>query len=384
MILGRSIARAAAVLVLTTVSPCEAETLTISPLIFASGGCTAVRFAQSWRLQYFSDAFRLAPDDPEVIREYALTTQDAGLALALWRRLLRTPTAPDAWRQQAKERLEVATALRGRESNRLLSAYRRYSIRMPAARAMDSRPLGWVLRVRINGHTLRLLVDTGSRGILISRSQARRLGLETLAPTLHAGFGDERPRAGWIMAGRDLEIDGVEFENPIVEATSHEVAPGTDGLIGIGLFRDFVITLDGPGHRLLLEPRGEADGRPANLRRAGHLLLASGGLGGRTMRVLLDSGAAFSILDGDPDAVTPDPVSLSGISGGVKAGRVMERPVLDSAGYRGPLQEAVYADLRRLGEDLGARVDAVAGFPLLRTLVTRIDLQRGRIEMRTR
>jgi predicted aspartyl protease len=334
-------------------------------------------------LVHFSDALRLAPDSASVIYEYAMTTPDVRLEAALWRRLLTVPDAPTEWQAQAVERLRVYEALRGREPNRLDSADRACSIPMPVARSAENRPVGWVIRARINnGPDLRLLVDTGSRGILIGRRVAERLGLETLAETVHRGFGEGESSRGWVMLARRLSIGELEFENPIVEATPRDYSQDIDGLIGIELFRGLRITLDGPGQRLVLEPHGDEQDLETSLTRAGHLLVADGHAASHQARVLIDSGAAYSMLPNSTAAVAVRRVALRGLSGEVAAQVAPMRIPVAIGGYRGVLGEAVYTDLAPLSESIGMRLDAVAGFPFLRRLVTTIDLRTGGLEMR--
>jgi hypothetical protein len=339
-------------------------------------------FEDGAALRHFSIAMELAPDHPEVLREYALTTGDQRLAANLWRRLAGQRGAPGAWVAEAHERSTYIEALRGRAVNRRSSGSRAYRIGMRTARRRDNRASGWMLRVKIEGETLHMLLDTGSRGVLIAKQQADRLGLEVLSETLHRGFGDGASSRGWLTLARELEVGGLRIRDAVVEATAATIPGNVDGLIGIGVFEDFLVTLDGPGNQLRLDPQtapAAGAGVSANVVRAGHFLLARGGTPSGEGCVLIDSGAAYSMLQSARRGGAAGAVQLEGISGGMTAHRVETPVAVSFGGYRGPIGDALYADLGPISDSIGVRVDALAGFPLLSRLVTRVNLRSGEL-----
>ena len=102
------------------------------------------------------------------------------------------------------------------------------------------------------------MLDTGSRGILISRFDAAKLNLKNLASTSLDGFGEERPVQGQYLFANRVSIQDLEFSGVVVESTDHNLH-GIDGLIGLDLFRQFLITLDGPKKLLMLKPLPEVN-----------------------------------------------------------------------------------------------------------------------------
>ena len=348
-------------------------------------------------LQSFSAAFASLPDNPGVLIEYAAATPDRALEAALLTRLLRTGLGPDH-RLDAERRLSMLARLGDRPVHHLASPYTSYEIRMPVAYAHEGRAAGWVVTVRVNeGRPLRLLLDTGSRGILISPGAARKLELEYLGESTLRGFGDSGVKRGEYRLAANLSAGDLTYRNVILETGGCELPADLDGLAGVDLFRHFQITLDGPKKVLRLEPfdtdPGAGDGeRPwtaspglggHTLTRAGHLLIAQARLrSGDDGRFIIDSGAAYSLLHLREPALAMRNVSLQGLSGFVAAAEIMQPVRFQIGEYRATLREALAVDLSPVSERVGDRIDGFIGFPLLRRLTATIDLRSGHLQMR--
>lgn len=126
--------------------------------------------------------------------------------------------------------------------------------------------------VRVNGEgPLRFLVDTGAQGAgRVDSALAERLGLEPVDEVL-GGDGTGRPgRAMPVYRLDSLELAGLRAEG--VRVLSRDYNPPAavaarggriDGILGIDLFAELLLTIDYPAQRLRLE-RGalpEPDGR---------------------------------------------------------------------------------------------------------------------------
>jgi hypothetical protein len=158
-------------------------------------------FDRQQALQHYSAAFAAAPDDAEVLAAYAAATPDRALELALLQRLLRlgVETTP------VRQRVQLLERIGPRPMNRLETAYADYTLRLPVAYSRNSQPVGWLLEVRLNNsRPLRLLLDTGARGILLHEGAARRARLEWLAETELAGFGDGAGRRGQVWLAESV------------------------------------------------------------------------------------------------------------------------------------------------------------------------------------
>lgn len=218
------------------------------------------------------------------------------------------------------------------------------------------------------GTTLELLLDTGSsRTYIDSGALGRVLGREV-------GFGRvllENARIG------RFEIGTLRAHILRLRMVSLALGRNIDGIIGYPAFRDVLLTLDYPAEEIRIShgrlPR--SDGHeifPYRGFRRPHL---NAGVGGRSMRVLLDSGATggFALLPTKRLAwsVEPRPVKTSV---GVGHVNLREGGRLADAIHFGPLRfEAPIATL--VGDE------SLVGWDVLRHFVLTFDQKRKRIRM---
>jgi predicted aspartyl protease len=129
------------------------------------------------------------------------------------------------------------------------------------------------LDVKLNNRTSRLQIDTGAGGLLVSRSVARHAGLIPFSQEEVAGIGDEGNKPGYTAYADSIRIGNLEFQDCAVEVmNSRNTMEDEDGLIGMDVFSDFLVTLDYPMRKLLLGPLpsrpGEAAGAKPQLNTA--------------------------------------------------------------------------------------------------------------------
>jgi predicted aspartyl protease len=115
--------------------------------------------------------------------------------------------------------------------------------------------------VMVNGHgPFRFLIDTGTGGqALVTPALAEELHLLVVGHahlTDPSGLGEQRSE---ITSIESLNLAGVEFSD--VEAVVHNLYGDANyqGVLGFTLFEDYLLTLDFPGHRMMLTP-GEING----------------------------------------------------------------------------------------------------------------------------
>jgi len=123
---------------------------------------------------------------------------------------------------------------------------------------------GFGLDVKLNKHDSRLEIDTGAGGLLVSRSVAKRAGLMAYSQTEVGGIGDEGNKNGYTAFADSIRIGNMEFQNCPVEVVDTRDLPGdVDGLIGMDVFSRFLVTLDYPMRKLLLQPLPPRPGEQA-------------------------------------------------------------------------------------------------------------------------
>jgi hypothetical protein len=122
-----------------------------------------------------------------------------------------------------------------------------------------------LVRVRLNGQSVLMALDTGVGDVLIDDSAARRCNVKTLPSECPARWG------GATVATRNAVVQKLEIGGILIERVpagvlalhrfSMEINPQSEsiaGVIGVNLLRRFTPTLDYATQRLLLHPAGVA------------------------------------------------------------------------------------------------------------------------------
>jgi hypothetical protein len=104
-----------------------------------------------------------------------------------------------------------------------------------------------------SGRPLRLILDTGAVGLMINRAVADDEGLEVVGETtfhspLGGGAGVEAPQV-WVEL---LTVGGARLHGVTADLWDGDSLYGSDGVLGLTMFRDALATLDLPGNRLIL------------------------------------------------------------------------------------------------------------------------------------
>ncbi len=110
------------------------------------------------------------------------------------------------------------------------------------------------LEVKLNGHPTHLQIDTGAGGLVVGRSVASRAGLHRLSNEQAEGIGDKGAQAAYTAYADRIQIGGLEFKDCEVEVLDENDIMYTDGLIGMDVFSQFLVTLDYPIRKLSVGP----------------------------------------------------------------------------------------------------------------------------------
>lgn len=137
----------------------------------------------------------------------------------------------------------------------------------------------WGMEVIINGKKLRLSEDSTISGILLTKSAAKDLHLQPVEDVEVGGIGSQAEVTATVARTSDVRIGSFEFQNCDVLVSKDDmmsfgetarekahnvyIERGSDGLIGPDAFRDFLLTLDKPDHKLILDPLPEPAGANA-------------------------------------------------------------------------------------------------------------------------
>jgi predicted aspartyl protease len=386
--------------------------------VFNSYYATALREIQT--------AHRLDPYDPAIQQAWILSLPLDQRIGHLKQYLAANDTDVASVR---RARLDLAM-LENRRQNQgsgchLVSPVSSTNIEFAPILADAERVRGWGLEVAFNGHKARLQIDTGASGLYIARSVAEHAGLVSLAKSQANGIGDKGAQTGYTAIADSIKIGGLEFKNCVVQVSDRNNIVGTDGLIGMDVFSNFLVTLDFPWHKLALSPLPSDPGAaaaPASLNtneesssktessdvteaagphdryiapamkswtkvyRMGHDLIVPTSLNGKTMRLfIVDTGAFRTSIS--PEAarevtkVHSDGRSqVKGISGNVENVFSGDKVVVRFAGLQQESDNMLSFDTSGLSQHMGTDISGFLGFDLLHFLVLSIDYRDGLVD----
>ncbi|HEV7522841.1 MAG TPA: aspartyl protease family protein [Candidatus Angelobacter sp.] len=339
-------------------------------------------------------AHELDPEDSDAFYEWAIRLPYPENVAALERHLAEFHNGPEEERHE-REFTEFLKALAGRKTWVQPHEVDRAEIKLEALTA-GSRMMrrGYGLRVRLNDRaTVTLLLDTGSSGVTITRKLAEKIGARKLSEQGLEGVGKSGPAIGYKAWVDKVVIGDLEFHDCFVHATPREIAE-VDGTIGTDVFWKYLITLDLPAHKLLLEPApAERDGGPpageegyTQMFAFGHLLLAPTEVGKKaTGLFVIDSGANANTILPELARLMPEMRAfnspMSGASGVVNSAFISDDATLRFANVNRRGERISTVDLHSVSKNLGVEISGQIGFAALEKMKVTIDYRYGLVQV---
>jgi tetratricopeptide (TPR) repeat protein len=255
---------------------------------------------------HYSKAYQLNPLDPDAILAFASVVKEHAPREILWRNFLvltKHDRARDAQAMEIAARLRIEEQVGDRTLSSLLSGYQPYRLPLSIFRPAGTAG-GWVLAARINGaKTLRLVLDTGANGVVMNASAVRSLPLEPLTESVLAGFGSGAPIQSHVALANLFESGVLRIANLMVEVSETDIVRDADGVIGLNVFKDFLIHIDPRARAMDLTPFNSSGDDCDDCTRAyrlGNLLLMRGTINGHAQGYfILDTGSSYSLLSRD-------------------------------------------------------------------------------------
>jgi predicted aspartyl protease len=303
--------------------------------------------------------------------------------------------------EEFRQRAELAKALNGRDVMALASPYKSTEIPLQAFVNGATHIRTYGLEVLVDGKPVRLVLDTGAAGIVLSHPAAERVGLTRIAAATVRGIGDNASITGGYraLAGR-FAIGALEFRDALISVSDQNLAGIEDGLIGSNVLADFLITLDFEGRKLRLDPlpnyhpgdefadRSVSADMESAIRvfRFGHLLLVPTRAGNANDRLfVLDTGAASTLISYDLAAALgnvnrDDKTALRGLSGRVSDVYQTGNLVLAFAGFEQKNLAMTAFDTWELSHRLGTEISGFLGLPVLDLFTLTIDYRDGLVK----
>ncbi len=269
----------------------------------------------------------------------------------------------------------------------------------------STRPVAYGLDVLLNGKHRRTQIDTGASGIVLSDGAARGLGLEEEYKAKSSGVGDEGERESYLAHVHSLRIGAIELQDCMVQVVKKS-GLHVDGLIGMDVFRRWLVTLDYPAGQLRLAPlprdaqsksndtnesgpeedEGPHDSYVApemqgwlRIARVGHNLLLPAALNptGKLHYVIMDTGAQSSLfslsLAKETGKLHSSAMQFSGISGKTKTVFETNDTEFFVGNLRLPKDSYYATDVTNISHNLGFEIGGLFGLPTLQRLTIQID-----------
>ncbi len=314
------------------------------------------------------------------------------------------------------ERLPIITKPRDKQCK--LVSKPKEEVRLPlyVERTGNGGIAGWTVRLKLNGHDTRVLVDTGASGLLVSKKAAARANLTAIAYSEFRGLSDKRPLQGnWALAS-SIKLGELEFRDCMIKIANAK-DNRADGYIGPDIFSDYLVALDFPGKQVKLSslpkrrkkpeiPLRISEGEPAPNRqnvqqngdnagakqyslpemqswipvsRASHLLLISASINDSPPELfIIDTGAAQSSISLQAASgrvnVRQDHFSfLRTFNGTIEKFWWGGKVKLSFARFEQHRRNVLVIDTSKLSKDIGIEVSGFLGADTLGQMMLSID-----------
>ncbi len=365
------------------------------------GRLDLLRFNRRAAREKMARAYALEPRDPEVLRAYAANSNNTGTEVALLKELLGLSAAmAKKDRELVLGQILLHEKTGGRSLGALASPYRSYELPLNL-----SREGALVLHVAVNqGAPLRLILDSGARGIVITNRAAASLGLRYIVPSSLEGLGDSGPIRAHTALAETVRIGELAYKDCIIEVTDGKLSEQADGVIGTILFEQFIICIDIPHRAIDLFPFADGVPRAAGGGSAwadwdrtvsegmehfipayqinGVILVQAQIKSAGTRYFILDTGAASSSVSRSlaPNvniAALGTPLMFHGAGGDIQ-NLYRAFPFSLQIGARSYFDPALIAmDLRAVSDREGVEISGIIGFPMVAHSRISIDYRDG-------
>jgi hypothetical protein len=241
-----------------TLDPCNPRTV----LLFSRLAALNSQYATARKM--LMKAHQIDSEDVEIRAEW-IKTLPVGQRIAEMEAYLAAPRGDSA---EVKSGLQTdlnplkAWAAEPRKPCTMVSTASTAEIPFVPTLDRSDRVVAFGPSVKVNNHPVRLFIDTsynarlpidGGSGLLISRAAAQHSGLKAIFQNDVAGTGGQVARLGFVGIADSISIGNVEFQNCAVQVMDVDFPNGSDGIIGLKILSSYLITLDFPGKKLILE-----------------------------------------------------------------------------------------------------------------------------------
>jgi predicted aspartyl protease len=261
--------------------------------------------------------------------------------------------------------------------------------------------IGVGVQLSIQGaRPLRLLLDTGSSGILINQGAVDKAGLNHLGSGQVSGIGDKGARGAFAAVAESCRIGTLEYKTCIfgaVQGKGRVAGAEEDGLIGADFFSDYLIQIDFQRRLMHLTPLADREPNPQGydrvippeeksftpvLRYGSHLYIQTK-VNNKTWGLfLLDTGSSSSSLDSSFARLSTKIhgdyyTTVKGVSGSVKDVFEADKAELQFGHFRQSNLGLTAIDLNNSPEHQDFRMAGILGVPVLAMFRLTLDYRNG-------
>lgn len=121
-----------------------------------------------------------------------------------------------------------------------------------------NRVRGLGLELAIEGRRpLRVMLDTGASGILLTQSAIDKAGLQHIGTTETWGIGDKGVRNAFLSVAGHCQIGSLKYKTCVFRAIEGKgrIAGEEDGLIGADVFSNYIVQIDFHKRQMRLKPQ---------------------------------------------------------------------------------------------------------------------------------
>jgi len=250
---------AEAALASETLYPCNPRTM----LLLSRLESLNSQYATAYRL--LMSAHKVDPEDPE-IRAAWIRMLPSMQRIAELETYLASPEgdSPEETQELQTELTHLKTWAAGPRKTCTVTS-QTASSELPLVSIQNERgtTIAFGLDVRVNGHIVRLAIDTsynarlpidGVSGLLINESDAKHWKLEPIYQNEVPGVGPQGARAGYVAYADSISMGGIEFHNCAVQVMKDNFSNNARGLIGMDVLAQYLVTFDFPKKKLMLDP----------------------------------------------------------------------------------------------------------------------------------
>jgi tetratricopeptide (TPR) repeat protein len=345
-------------------------------------------------------AHSLAPDDPEVMLAWANIRPTRAEQIAAYQQLIdaekkRSGKEPE-W---VKQRIDNLKQLGDIKTDMLVSAMGHYDVPIDYILRDSTHLQGWGVKVTIgNCKPVKLMIDTGARGILIGDGLAQKCGVKKLYQGFITGIGSKPPVGIYTGLADTLQVGPVQYQNVLIDVEERTPVGDESGLIGTGLLAKFLINLNLNDYKLSLDPLPAIpgdDGKDGPKDRyvapemasyakvfvvQDHLMIPTKvGADPKPALFIIDTGAGNNFIAQEYVAKleklnTESNIEVQGVQGKVQKVFSADDLTLQFAGFRQMNQRLITHGLGQMGD---IRIAGLLGLPILRWFTLHIDYRDG-------